>query len=90
VIPTELIQYYESLVDRQRRKPAEENRHLREYIAEIRDDGKRGSSCAAYAPGRVWHLVVGKSIAWKNQNPDARGASLRRVPLAPIVAISAR
>jgi hypothetical protein len=37
VIPNELIQYYESLVDRQRRRPAEENPHIREYIAEIRD-----------------------------------------------------
>jgi hypothetical protein len=37
VIPNELIQYYESLVGRQRRRPAESNPHLREYIAEIRD-----------------------------------------------------
>ena len=37
MIPSELIQYYESLVGRQRRRPAEENPHLREYIAEIRD-----------------------------------------------------
>jgi hypothetical protein len=37
VIPNEPIQYYESLVGRQRRRPSESNPHLREYIAEIRD-----------------------------------------------------
>jgi hypothetical protein len=71
VIPTELIQYYESLIDRQRRKPAEENPHLKEYIAEIRDVGRFGSSCATCATGLVLQHAVSKSIAWKNQNPDA-------------------
>jgi hypothetical protein len=37
MIPNELIRYYESLVAHQKRAPAEENRHLREYLGEIRD-----------------------------------------------------
>jgi hypothetical protein len=37
MIPNELIQYDESLVGRQRPTPAEQNPHLREFIAEIRD-----------------------------------------------------
>jgi hypothetical protein len=72
VIPTKLIQYYESLVDRQRRKPAEENPHLREYIAEIRDVWEaRGHPPRLAQPGRLSNVQWGSRLPWKNQNPDA-------------------
>jgi ribosomal protein S24E len=37
VISNELIRYYESLIASRKPVPPEENPHLREYIAEIRD-----------------------------------------------------
>jgi hypothetical protein len=37
MIPNELIEYYESLVRSQDPSSAEENRHLRAYVTDLRD-----------------------------------------------------
>jgi hypothetical protein len=77
VIPAELIQYYESLVDRQRPRPAEENRHLREYIAEIRDAWEarvilrdlRNRAGVATCSGEVDCLEKPKSRCMRREHP---------------------
>jgi hypothetical protein len=37
MVSTELIKYYESLIDKQRPLPQEENQYLTAYLSEIRD-----------------------------------------------------
>jgi hypothetical protein len=77
VITSELIQYYESPVDRQRRGPAEENSHLREYIAEIRDAWEarvilrdlRNRAGLATCSGEVDCLESPTSLCMRDEHP---------------------
>jgi hypothetical protein len=68
MISTELIQYYESFVGRQRQRPTEENPHLPGIYS--RDQGRMGSEghpCATCGTGPVLQPAAGRSIVWKLQ-----------------------
>jgi hypothetical protein len=77
VIPDKLIQYYESLVGRQRPMSAEQNPHLREYIAEIRDAWEarvilrdlRSRSGLATCSGEVDCVKDPTSLCMRDQHP---------------------
>jgi hypothetical protein len=77
VIPIELIQYHELLVGRQRQRPAEENPHLREYIAEIRDVWEarvilrdlRNRAGIATCSGEVDCLETPTSLCMRGEHP---------------------
>jgi hypothetical protein len=90
MIPNELIEYYESLVRSQDPSSAEENRHLRAYVTDLRDIYGNNESYSGNCDTELacWSAAV-KWTAWRVQHPNAWRANTRRVLITQIVAIFA-
>jgi hypothetical protein len=77
VISNELIRYYESLVARRKPAVTEENPHLREYVAEIRDAWEtrtilrdlRNRRGIATCSGEVACLEAPTSLCMRGEHP---------------------